>query len=106
MNIGGKNRPIKVGVNQSILYCRLRDVPINQIDEDIKKIANGTSNGSEIRDLIWAALKDGARKAKQEFEYTPEDVGDWMEDVTKDDIAGFMSELVGTAPKKKSAKKK
>lgn len=107
MIIGGEDRPIKVGVNQTIIYCELRGVPINQIDKDVQKIAKGESSGAEIRDLLYSALKDGARAAKLDFPYTPEDIGDWMDSISSEDMQGFMGELIGAAPKgKKESKKK
>lgn len=107
MIIGGEDRPLKFGVNQSILYCELRNVPINQMDKDIQNFAVGNTSGAEIRDMLWSALKDGARKAGNAFDFTPEDVGDWMEEVNEENFKEFFTEMRNSSPKgTKSSKKK
>lgn len=35
-------------------------------------------NAGDIRALVWAGLKEGARKSGEKFEGTIEDVGDWL----------------------------
>lgn len=108
MNIGGENRPVKFGINQSILFCQLRGITINMMDATIQRIVKNEVDGSEIRDLLYSALKDGARKEKKPFEFTPEDVGDWMEDVNQDELQEFFVGLSDSMPKtkRKESKKK
>ncbi len=101
MKIGGKDRPIRFGINQSIIFCRLRGITINQMDADIKKIIKNEVDGSEIRDLLFSALKDGARKEKQQFDFEPENVGDWMEEIETKDLEQFFVGLVDGMPKSK-----
>lgn len=103
MNIGGKDRPIKIGVNQSILYCELRGISISEMNNDLTKLAYGS--GSQMRDYIWSALKDGARVAKIEFLQSNLDVGDWLEDIEQDELTNFIDELTGSMPKMKVKKK-
>lgn len=99
MNIGGKDRPIKIGLNQSIEYCELRGITITQMNEDYVKLQNGAGTGSEVRDLIWSALKDGARVAGEEFDHTNYDVGDWLEDLDPETMAEFFKEVADSMPK-------
>ena len=99
MKIGGKERKIKCGMNQSILYCELSDISITQMNKEFVNLT--TSNGSEIRDLVWSALKDGARIKKEAFEYTNFDVGDWMEDLNEKDLEDFIKDMTDTLPKSK-----
>lgn len=107
MNINNTEYPIKFGMNQSILYCELRGISITEMNAEFGKMADGKFTGAELRDLIWSALKDGARYAKQEFPFTNYDVGDWMEDLKADAITDFIEEMSGTLPKpKKESKKK
>ena len=105
MNIGGKERPVKIGFNQSVLYCELRGVSISAMNEDYQKMAQGQGNGSEVRDLIWSALKDGARVAKEEFEYSNLDVGDWMEEIEPGQVTEFINELSANLPTRKDKTK-
>ena len=99
MNIGGLDRPIKMGLNQSIAYCELRGISITQMNKEFKRFTDGMHSGSEVRDLIWSALKDGARKAKVEFPYDNLDVGDWIEDIKPEAVIEFINKLSTTLPK-------
>ncbi len=107
MIIGGEDRTLKFGLNQSALYCELRDISIKQMNMDIQRIAQGDGNGSEIRDMIWSALKDGARVEKQAFEFDHFEVGDWLEEVDTNEMAIAIKELAMSMPvaKKKAAEK-
>lgn len=101
MNIGGEERAVKFGMNQSILYCELREISINQMGEELTSIGVSGGDGSAMRDFIWSALKDGARRDKKKFPYTNYDVGDWMEDLETGQIEGFINELIDSMPKGK-----
>lgn len=105
MKIGNKERSVKFGLNQSILYCELRGISITQMNADFSRLVAG-GNGSEIRDLIWSALKDGARFNKEEFDHDNFDVGDWMETIEEGELAKFLDELVESMPKSKKVTKK
>lgn len=105
MKIGGKDRPIKFGLNQSILYCELRKINISEMNKDFSKIANG-GTGSEIRDLVWSALKDGARYEKTDFKFTNLDVGDWFDSIEEGEMEKFLQELLDSMPNKDVKKKK
>ena len=107
MKIAGKEYPIKLGLNQSIEYCELRGITINQMNDDFTRMANGEGTGSEIRDLLWSVLKDGARVAGTKFTMSNYDVGDLIEAMSTDEMTEFMEELAGSMPKKQpNAKKK
>ena len=99
MKIGGKDRPIKFGVNQSIEYCELRKCSITQMNKDITNLGNGNGDLSVMRDFIWSALKEGARRKGEDFKYTTYDVGDWLEDFSETEMTEFFEELVASMPK-------
>ncbi len=99
MKIGGEERLIKIGLNQSILYCELRNISITEMNADLAKLSKGT--GAELRDLIWSALKDGARVSGTEFKYTEYDVGDWIEELDPSELGEFMKALINSMPKSK-----
>lgn len=108
MKIGKKDRKLKFGLNQSILYCNALGVDISDMDDTFNNMANGKGSGSELRALIWSALKDGARVEKSEFNYSLEDVGDWLDDIEADEVANAIKELSATLAKGggKASKKK
>jgi len=99
MKIGNKDRKLKFGMNQSILYCEIRDISLTQMNKELTKITDGT--GSELRDLIWSALKDGARVSKEKFEYSNFDVGDWLEELDSKEIESALNMLIESMPSKK-----
>ena len=106
ITIGGEEFPIKFGLNQTIVYCELRNISVNDYQKQISNIQNGT--GGELRDLIWSALKDGARYAKTKFDYTPYDVGDWIEELTEEELVEIINSMTDTlpSPKVEAVKKK
>lgn len=106
MKIGGKERPIKFGINQSVLYCELRKINITQMNAEIASFASGEYTGGEFRDLMWSALKDGARVKKEVFDFDNLDVGDWIEELDSKDMEAFIIEMSGTLPKASASKKK
>ena len=114
MKILGEDRPINFGMNCWIEYCELRSVSVTEMGEDLQRIGDGGGSGREIRDLLWAALKDGARKAKQPFEFDNFDIGDGMDELSQDELGKFFVEMTesmqskvkqngGTVTKKKKA---
>jgi len=60
------------------------------------------------RALYWSALKDGARMEKQEFDYSPEEVGDWIGCDMKliETLRGYFDEDMLTPPLPPDTKKK
>jgi len=71
------------------------------MNNEFKRMSNGESTGAELRDLIWSALKDGARFNKVEFNNTNLDVGDWLEDLNPDEVVSFINDMTNTLPKSK-----
>ena len=106
MNIGGKERKLKFGINQSITYCEILNIDISDMDESFQRMANGKGTGTELRALFYSALKDGARIEKSEFNYTVEDIGDWLDEVTPEEIQVAIGEMVSTLAKGKNVAKK
>ena len=102
-SIGGKEMPMKWGLNQSMFYCELRGVSIDVMNEQLKTIS---SDMSVLRDVLWSAFKDGARIAKQEFELTNYDIADLMEVMTEDEMNALVDKMVETLPKPNLSKKK
>ena len=79
--IGGKKRPVKFGMNQTIIFNQYRGIMLKDYAElfTVDKLKAMEIDGSEMRDLLWSALADGARYKKQKFDATPETVGDWVD---------------------------
>jgi len=105
MKINDKEYKVSFGLNQSIEYCKLRGISITEMNNEYKKLANGLGDGSEIRDLIWSSLKDGARKEKVDFELTNLDVGDLIENMSSEEMEKWILELKETLPDLRDKKK-
>ena len=99
MFIAGKERPLKFGINQTDLYCTLRGISVTQMNEEFQRFADGNYTGGEIRDLIWSALKDGARKEGIEFDLTNFDIGDAMEDLKEGELDKALAAMAEGMPK-------
>ena len=100
MDIGGKSRPVWFGMNAWIDYCKLHDITITEMGDELQRIGQGGGTGAEIRDLVWAVLKCGALKEKQPFDHSPEDVGFWLDEVSSDELAGFFMSLTDSMQSK------
>jgi len=103
-NIGGKEFPMKWGLNQSMFYCELRGISIDEMNRQFGKISEDVSI---LRDLLWSAFRDGARVNKSEFSLSNYDIADVMEEMEGDEMTTLIATMTETLPKpKKSAKKK
>ena len=104
VKLAGKEYPIWWGLNQSIEYCDLRGITVTQYHEELTKLADST--GAEMRDLIWSALKDGARKEGQEFSLTNYDVGDLLDQVQEGEMEEVIKSLTESLTSRKPEVKK
>ncbi len=102
-NIGGKEFPMKWGLNQSMFYCELRGISIDEMNKQFGKISDDISI---LRDLLWSAFKDGARVNKTEFSLSNYDIADVMEELEGDEMTTLISTMTATLPKPKATKKK
>ena len=75
IKIGDKTLPIRFGMNALRLYCKEQNVSLNEIS----KLGSNISL-DEACCLILCGLKDGARKAKKEINFTIDDVADALDD--------------------------
>jgi len=101
--IGNKEYPMKWGLNQSMFYCELRGV---SIDEMNKQLANISSDISVLRDLLWSSFKDGARVDGKEFTLSNYDIADLMEDMKAEELNNLIESMTDTLPKPRESKKK
>lgn len=106
MKIGGKERKIGATVNQTILFVELRGIYLSDYQDVISRIGGDKQTGSEIRDLLWSCLKDGARISGEQFPFTNYDVGDWLGTLEDGELEKFISEYLEALPKKQETKKK
>ncbi|GAA4299389.1 hypothetical protein [Nibribacter koreensis] len=95
----GKEYPVKFGTNQAAIYCDLQKCNLAGYHKMLASIGAQEVQGSEFRDFIYSALKDGARASKKDFDLTPEDVADLMDAVGQDEPQKFTEILQVLIPK-------
>jgi hypothetical protein len=71
--IGGAQRRLKLGTNATSEYCRMNGVSLSEFGDRFARLEIG-----DLRDLTYCALWAGANGS---VEFTPFDVGDWMDEV-------------------------
>ena len=111
INIGGKSRPVRFGWNATADFSDAAGLSL----ADLNELSDKTLSIRKLTIMVWAGLKDGARKEKQDFEASVEDIGDWIDEadepVLEQIISHFMAAQTGTdaatepAGKKTAAKK-
>jgi hypothetical protein len=74
INLGGVERPISFGMAAMATFSKETNISINEMF-----LMAQNMRLDHILTLAFAGLKDGARKAKQEFSFTNEDVADWFD---------------------------
>ena len=107
ISIGGEDRPVKFGTNQTAVYCDLRG---KSLAEYQKELTNLTDVGV-IRDLIYSALFAGCKAEKKDVNFDNFDVGEWIDEMQPGDLAKVFDVLAasndgGGEPEADDSKKK
>lgn len=89
VTIGGKSRPIKFGTNATHLFCNKRGIKLNEFNDlfSPQRLQAMEIDGSEIRDLIWAGLAAACYSLGEEVDFNEWTVGDWIDEMTEEDMA-------------------
>ena len=99
MDINGKDMPVKFSINQTDLFCELRDISLKEYYELFAGFGTGNYRFKDIRGLIWSALKEGARIEGVPFEYDEYQIGEFMDEDPARYIKEAMQQLIETLPK-------
>ena len=105
--IGGEMRPIHYGFAALGEWCDLSGISL----QELSKIGQNMSLTSAIQ-LIYCGLKHGARRQKENFDYTHNDIADWIDnegmEIFNEAMEVFTESLakLNTEEKKKKAKGK
>lgn len=75
IKVGEKTYPVKYGFNALRMFCNESGIEL----QDLEQIASSMKIDHAIN-LVWAGMKDGARVEKQDFDLTPEDIADLMDE--------------------------
>lgn len=82
VRLGGRHRPVKFGFNAMCTFCDMEDLSMAAAEE----LDEEQAQPGHIRSLFFAGLKDGARVAGEEFDATPLDVGEWLEETSAEQM--------------------
>lgn len=94
INIGGKLRPVSYGFNALAMFQSMTGLTLTELNG----IDSSKMTLTAMIQFAYCGLKDGARKAKQEFNYSTEDVADWLDDDSASFIALFSEFVQSQAP--------
>ena len=86
VEMGGKARVLKFGTNATALFCQLHSIGLGDF---ASYFSPERMTPAHYRDLIYCALASGARKNKEALDFSPEDVGDWIDDLSEEQLAGI-----------------
>lgn len=96
MQIGGQERPFQVGTNQADLFQRLRHVSLKEYGElfslDVLRQQSYTSG--DLRDFVYSALAAGYENDGLRIDFTPANVGNWIDDAGLDETGEVVKPLL------------
>lgn len=99
VTIDGVKYPIFMSVNATAIYCDLRGVSLADYYNDLIAMLTGKSSPSVIRDIIYSCIKEGCRREGQEFDKDNYFVGDYMDDMSADDVKLILDAIAESLPK-------
>jgi len=110
IDIGGKERPFKFGINASYKIADILKCEASEVDKLIFSFADKKKKGEDatIEDLrnmaafMFGGLWSGARRVNEEFKYSFEDVADWIDE----DPKAFLEAVISLGEDDVTTKKK
>lgn len=75
VEIGGKLRPVKFGFAALMEFTEAKGYTMADLDN-----LGESMNLKDALFLVWCGLKHGARVQKQEFDFTIDDIADWLDE--------------------------
>lgn len=98
LKIGGKDRLLKFGTNQTAIFCDKHNLSLVGYSESIN---TDNAKASHLRDLIWSSLVAGAKYQKVEVDFDEYDVGDWIDDLSQKELQSIFDTMGGKEEGKK-----
>lgn len=88
----GKLYPVYFGMNSHVEFCKLENVTLDELNA-----IQSNMKLNYIISFVYVGLKHGARKSKQEFKLTLEEVGDLIDD-DKEFMNNVMDVMAASQP--------
>lgn len=88
IDIGGRKRPVRLAISTI--------TRIEAEDEHLRSFDAIASSGRiiDVVSILFQALKTGAKKKKEPFEYTIDDLMEWIDDDGIESFAGHLEKIV------------
>ena len=103
ITIGGKERPLKFGTNQTAKYCEVRSISLQDYWPGLIKMSLKQTDKKyddykdchdiNIIDLVYSDLWAGAKTEKIDIEFNEFDIGDWMDEIAVEDMTSVFDTL-------------
>lgn len=104
MVIGQQTRPYHVGTNQGEIFCRLQHrrgedglaLSLKAYGELFSPVAleKGAFTGGDLRDFVYSALVSGYEVDGLRVDFTPAQVGYWIDDAEATEAAKPIGEML------------
>lgn len=102
VTIDGVKYPIYMSVNATAVYCDLRGVSLADYYSDLIAMLTGKSSPSVIRDIIYSCVKEGCRKEGQTLEIDNYAVGEFMDNMSAEDVKLILDAIAESLPKQEA----
>jgi hypothetical protein len=90
IHLGAKERPFKFGFNAMDIFCKENNIGIGEFSALFSKIAKGEAPPGVLRDIVYAGLLAGTMSHSQTPDYIKYTVGDWLDELTGEELTGIM----------------
>jgi hypothetical protein len=104
IEIGGKKRPLRFGINQCAKFSELRGIELGQVGQVMANLADFFT----FRDVVYSGLWAGARFEKMDVDFDNETIGFWMEEIDLQKLTVEVSKAIQgeASPNGKAQEKK
>jgi hypothetical protein len=100
IELGGKQLPIKMGINTTALYLEFKEVDMPQYYKDLLSLIE-VGNMVVLRDILYCSIREGCRREKQEFTEDNIWVGEQMDNMDEGQLKKFLLEVYQSLPQGK-----
>jgi len=100
--MGGKLRRMNFGQNAWFEFCRMHNCELSEAT----KLLFDAKNPSALRDLIYCGLLVSDRAEMKDINYNEFTVGEWIDQLTQDELTRIFNVLLSGSSDEKPVKKK
>lgn len=111
VNVGGRLVAFKFGMGSFAKFCELQNISLSKMGDVLSD--ESPLQIQALINLLYAAAYTGEKLKNKEIDFTPEHVGEWLDDLAQDDLnrilatmsqARIMGKSIEPAEQKKTKK--